>query len=451
MKKLNKIIIDYSLFEKYGEDYLSMNLIIPIYEDDMYIKVAICKESKLLDIESKFNKLVSYSEYTKEEIQFFLLNLELRKKLTKLSLKVIYSNLNDNFLELFFNELISFCIKIRSSDLHFESNEEFTIVRLRIDGRMKKFFIFKKELFRFLSSYIKLISNLDITQTRIPMDSRFSLNVSEKKYDFRVSTMPTVSGESIVLRILDKTNIEKNLNNLGFNESLLNEFKNIINLAQGLVLVAGPTGSGKTTTLYSLLKELNSEDKKIITVEDPVEYKIEDITQISINSKIGLNFELVLKNILRQDPDVIFIGEIRDKFSLDIALQASLTGHLVIATIHSNSALQTITRLIDLNADTFLLSTTLKYILSQRLVINYCKKCQGNGCSHCNFTKFYDRSCIAELLKVDEKISSMIFTKSSLIQIEKYLKTINYKTILEDGIEKVNNGVTSIEEIYKVL
>jgi general secretion pathway protein E len=322
---------------------------------------------------------------------------------------------------------------------------------LRIDGRMKKFFIFKKELFRFLSSYIKLISNLDITQTRIPMDSRFSLNVSEKKYDFRVSTMPTVSGESIVLRILDKTNIEKNLNNLGFNESLLNEFKNIINLAQGLVLVAGPTGSGKTTTLYSLLKELNSEDKKIITVEDPVEYKIEDITQISINSKIGLNFELVLKNILRQDPDVIFIGEIRDKFSLDIALQASLTGHLVIATIHSNSALQTITRLIDLNADTFLLSTTLKYILSQRLVINYCKKCQGKGCSHCNFTKFYDRSCIAELLKVDEKISSMIFTKSSLIQIEKYLKTINYKTILEDGIEKVNNGITSIEEIYKVL
>ena len=323
--------------------------------------------------------------------------------------------------------------------------------KFRVDGRLKTFFNFKKEFFTYISSYIKLISNLDMTQSRMPLDGRFSLNIKEKNFDFRISTMPTIDAESIVLRILDNKNIDKNLQTLGLSKNLLEVLDKSLQLTQGLILISGPTGSGKTTTLYSILKELNCEEKKIITVEDPVEYKIDSICQIAINNKIGLSFELVLKNILRQDPDIIFIGEMRDKFSLDIALQASLTGHLVIASIHANNAIETISRLIDLQADPFLISSTLKIVMAQRLVLNYCKFCEGKACEKCNFTKYYDRSCIAEVLKIDEKMSSFIFKKAQMNEMKEYLKSINYKTILDDGKEKVCLKVTSLDEVYKVV
>jgi len=250
---------------------------------------------------------------------------------------------------------------------------------------------------------------------------------------------------------LDNKNIDKNLQTLGLSEDIYSKLFDILKLTQGLILISGPTGSGKTTTLYSILKELNSDEKKIITIEDPIEYQIDSINQVPINNKIGLSFEVVLKNILRQDPDIIFIGEIRDKFSLDIALQASLTGHLVLASIHSSNCLETITRLIDLKADPFLISTTLKAIIAQRLVLMYCKECMAKGCKKCNFTKFYDRSCITEILKVDEKISSLIFQKASLNEFKEYLKTINFKTMFDDGKEKVHKNLTNIEEVYKVV
>lgn len=451
MKKLNKIFIDYSLFDRYDDYYFQNNLIIPIYENEMVLKLAICNESNLLDIKTKFNKTLSFIEFTKEEIEFFISNLEFRKKLRYLSNNILNSTNSNNSLDEFFQEIILFSIVQRASDIHIESSEDITYIRLRIDGRMKSFFIFPSQVFRYLSSYIKLISNLDITQTRLPLDSRFSLSIDNKTYDFRVSTMPTVHSESIVLRVLDKKNINKNLNSLGFSDDLYSQLKKIVNLSQGLVLIAGPTGSGKTTTLYSLLEELKDQERKIITVEDPVEYKIDDISQISVNNKIGLSFEVILKNILRQDPDVIFIGEIRDKFSLDIALQASLTGHLVIATIHANDAIQTISRLVDLKADPFLLSTTLKYVLSQRLVLNYCKKCDAKGCEKCNYSRYFDRSCIAELLYIDDEISSMIFKKSQINDIKEYLNKIKFRTILKDGFQKVQNNVTSLDEVYKVI
>ena len=253
-----------------------------------------------------------------------------------------------------------------------------------------------------------------------------------------------------MLRILDNKNINKNLQTLGLSENLLEILNQALKLTQGLILISGPTGSGKTTTLYSILQELNCEEKKIITVEDPIEYKIDSICQIPINSKIGLSFELVLKNILRQDPDIIFIGEIRDKFSLDIALQASLTGHLVIASIHANNAVETILRLIDLQADPFLISSTLKLVMAQRLVLNYCTFCNSQGCQKCNYTKYYDRTIIAEILKIDEMISSMIFKKSDINELKDYLEKINFKTIIDDGKQKVEQKQTSLEEVYKV-
>ena len=339
----------------------------------------------------------------------------------------------------------------RASDIHIERTGDLVLFRFRVDGKLKTFFTFDIELLNIISSHLKLISNLDITQTRLPQDSRFSINVNNDTYDFRISTMPTIDSESIVIRILDKKNINKSIEDLGLSSDVFSVLKKALKLTQGLILITGPTGAGKTTTLYSILQELNSDEKKIITVEDPIEYKIDSISQIAVNTKVGLSFEVILRNILRQDPDIIFIGEIRDKFSLDIALQASLTGHLVLASIHSNNAVETISRLMDLNADPFLISSTLKLILAQRLVLNYCKYCEAKGCDKCNYTKYYDRSCIAEVLNIDENISSMIFKKEDINKIKKYLKSIDFKTMIDDGKRKVSLNITSLEEVYKVI
>ena len=451
MKNILKKFIDYSLFQKYDKEYFIKNKIIPIFEDNICLKVAVCKESNLETIKNNFNKIISFEEIDKLELLFILNNIDKKISLYSLASKSIFQNSFEKYINNFLDELILFAIELRSSDIHIEIYLDLVLFKFRVDGRLKTFFTFEKEFFKFISSYIKLISNLDMTQVRMPLDGRFSLNINEKKFDFRVSTMPTIDAESIVLRILDNKNIDKNLQTLGLSSDLLEILNKSLKLTQGLILISGPTGSGKTTTLYSILKELNSEEKKIITVEDPVEYKIDSICQVSINNKIGLSFELVLKNILRQDPDIIFIGEIRDKFSLDMALQASLTGHLVIASIHSNNALETISRLIDLQADPFLISSTLKIIMAQRLVLNYCKFCKGEACPKCNFTKYYDRSCIAEVLRIDEEMSSFIFKKASINEIKEYLKTINFKTILDDGKQKVDLKITSLDEVYKVI
>lgn len=451
MKSILKNLIDYSLFERYDTEYFIKNKIVPLFEDNIYLKVAVCKSSNLNSIKNDFVKLISYEEVNELELLFILSNLDRKISLFTLCTKSIFQNSFEKYVNQFLDELLLFSIEVRASDIHIEKYKELVVFKFRVDGKLKTFFTFKEEFFRLISSYIKLISNLDMTMTRLPLDGRFSLTIENKKYDFRVSTMPTLEAESIVLRILDNKNINKNLLTLGLSINLLDVLKESLKLTQGLILISGPTGSGKTTTLYSILKELNSEEKKIITVEDPIEYKIDSICQIPINSKIGLSFEVVLKNILRQDPDIIFIGEIRDKFSLNIALQASLTGHLVIASIHANSTIETISRLIDLEADPFLISTTLKLIMAQRLVLNYCKFCGSVGCIKCNFTKFYDRSCIAEILKVDENISSLIFKKASISEFKEYLKTVNFKTLLDDGKSKVSQNLTSLEEVYKVV
>jgi general secretion pathway protein E len=451
MNNILKTLIDYSLFEKYDKEYFIKNKIVPICEDNISLKVAICNSSNLSNIKSDFSKIISFQQIEELELYFILSNLDRKIYLFSLASKSIFQNSFEKFIDIFLNELLLFSIELRASDIHFEQYKDLVLFKFRIDGRLKNFFSFKIEFFRFISSYIKLISNLDITQIRFPQDGRFSLNINDKKYDFRVSTMPTLESESIVLRILDNKNIDKNLQTLGISSDLLDILTKALKLTQGLILISGPTGSGKTTTLYSILKELNSEEKKIITVEDPIEYKIDSICQIPINNKIGLSFEVVLKNILRQDPDIIFIGEIRDKFSLDVALQASLTGHLVIASIHANSSVETISRLIDLQADPFLISSTLKLIMAQRLVLNYCKYCNSKGCKKCNFTKYYDRSSIAEVLKIDEKISSLIFKKADINQFKEYLESVNFKTLLDNGKQKVALNMTSMDEVYKVV
>lgn len=450
MKDLLNIKIDYFLFEKYDKEYFYKNLILPLFEDDICLKLAICKESKLNSIRNDFDKLLKFEEFNKLDILFILSFIDVKIKLYSFAKNSLQTKNSDkDNIRKFIDLLIEYSIKCRASDIHIECNKELILFRFRVDGRLKTFFTFSKSFFTHISSYVKLISNLDITQTRLPMDSRFSLTIKDIDYDFRLSTMPTLDSESIVIRILDNKNVSKSLKNLGFSNFSYSILMQALKLTQGLILITGPTGSGKTTTLYSILKELNSDEKKIITVEDPIEYKIDSICQVPVNTKVGLSFELILRNILRQDPDIIFIGEIRDKLSLNIALQASLTGHLVLASIHANNSVETINRLLDLEADPFLISSTLKYVLAQRLVLTYCPNCNAMGCEMCNYTKYYDRSCISEVLKIDENISSMIFKKADLNEIKNYLKKIKFKTLLDDGKEKVKLNKTSLSEVYK--
>ena len=451
MKKIQNYIIDYSLLEK-NKDFYIQNKILPIFQDDLYTHIAIYKDSILNEIDSKITTLKIYIEIPKNDILFILNSINLRVELFNLLEKVIKNeNMQEGNIKDFLLLILEFSVKSRASDIHIECFEKKLFIRFRIDGKLKIFFTFSSKYFSMISSSLKVMANLDITLKLLPQDGRFNCSIEDISYNFRLSTMPSIYAESLVIRILDNKNINKKLNELGFSQNIYTQLKDVVNLTQGLVLITGPTGSGKTTTLYSLLQEFSFEDKKIITIEDPVEYKIDSIIQIGINEKIGLSFEKVLKNILRQDPDIILIGEIRDKFSLDIALQASLTGHLVIASIHANSCVETISRLIDLNADSFLIANTLKMIMAQRLVLNICKSCALKGCELCNYTGFYDRSSIAEILLLDEKISSMIFKKEDTSLIKKYLQECHFKTILDDGKSKVSNNITTIEEVYKVI
>lgn len=447
---IHENIIDYNFVKSFDIKKLKEALVVPLKTETIYFKCFVCKSSDVSLICDE-NLIKSY-EISKEEILFFLSDINLRLELSNLLLKANLSDeINHKYLEEFVNNIVSKAIFLRSSDIHIEALENSIVIRFRIDGILKIFYVFKKEFFSAISSYLKLLSKLDITQSRLPQDGRFHKEVKKSKYDFRISTMPTLLGESIVIRILDSKNMKNNLNSLKFSSHVQNELDNIVKLTSGLVLITGPTGSGKSTTLYTLLNKLNNENKKIITVEDPIEYKLEQVQQINVNEEIGLGFNTILKNILRQDPDIILIGEIRDKYSLDIALQASLTGHLVLASIHANNSVETLTRLFDLKADKYLLSTSLKSIISQRLVLNICQKCKQKGCDLCNYSGFYGRSSISEILKIDLEISRIISKENHLQNIKEYLKKVGFISMLDDGKNSVKNGITTIEEVYRVL
>lgn len=301
-------IIDYSCFEHFNIKDLETALILPIKYDGIYFNCFICEESKLNSLDIK--QMKKTKKLKKDEILFLLSDIKRRIKLYDLSIKSKNSEtINDSFIEEFFSILLKKAIDTRASDIHIEAAEKSMHIRFRVDGNLKIFYVYEKEFLKVLSSYIKLLSKLDITMSRLPMDGRFSLKINDFKYDFRVSTVPTISGESIVIRVLDNKNIKKNIKELGFSKNIYEEVKNITNLSQGLVLITGPTGSGKSTTLYSILKELNSQDKKIITVEDPVEYKVEQIQQILVNEELNLSFDNILKRVLRQEILIFYLLE----------------------------------------------------------------------------------------------------------------------------------------------
>ncbi|MEW6117912.1 MAG: type II secretion system ATPase GspE [Nitrospirota bacterium] len=373
------------------------------------------------------------------------------------------------------NMLITRAVESRASDIHIEPFEDELKVRYRIDGVLQDIESVPKKLQAAIVSRIKIMAKLNIAEKRLPQDGRIKLKVGDKEIDLRVSTIPVLHGESIVMRILRKEGIVIDLDLLGFDERTLATFGSLIKRPNGIILVTGPTGSGKTTTLYGALDKINSPDKKIITVEDPVEYQLKGINQIQVKPQIGLNFANTLRHIVRQDPDIIMIGEIRDLDTAEIAIQSALTGHLVFSTLHTNDAPSAITRLIDMGIEKFLLSSTVRGILAQRLVRVICPACKevdrspegreelsllgigsdatlykGRGCEQCSFTGYYGRSGLYELLVVDEDMRRLLLKDVDSNQIKELARRNGMRTLLEYGAERIREGITTLSEVLRV-
>jgi len=348
----------------------------------------------------------------------------------------------------FLNELISYSLKENVSDIHIESKENDIKIRVRIDGILKYYQDLKKSFGLKLMTKLKLMSELDIGEKRLPQDGRFKVQYKNEKIDFRVSLIPTIFGERCVLRILKNNISEVSLENLGFTNENLIKLKKLLNRKNGLLLFCGPTGSGKTTTLYSIVNYLNNEKLNIITIEDPIEYQFPNINQIQCKNEIGLDFSIILRSVLRQDPDIILVGEIRDKETAEIALMASLTGHLVITTLHTKDAVSAIDRLINFGVDKFIIAAAINAIESQRLVRKVCKICGGKTESSCCNEGFKGREVVEEIIFFDKEIRDIILNKS-IKDLESYLKLKGFKTLLDNGFIKVETGITTKSEVLK--
>jgi len=378
------------------------------------------------------------------------------------------------------NHIISQALEVKASDIHFEPFRDHFKVRFRIDGVLHDIETVAKKLQPAITSRLKLMAKMNIAEMRLPQDGRIKVREGQREIDIRVSSLPTLFGESIVLRLLNREEVRLELETLGISGDILGDFEKIISRPYGLVLVTGPTGSGKTTTLYGVMNRINAPDKKIVTVEDPVEYQLDGINQIQIRPKIGLGFASALRNILRQDPDVILVGEIRDAETAEIAIQSALTGHLVFSTLHTNDAASAITRLQEMGVEPYLLSSCLLAVMAQRLVRKICPHCgaaydlppgffeevvqalgvdstqapsevwRGKGCANCANTGFSGRTGIYELIQVDDEIRRLIVKGADSGSILSKARSLGMRTLRQDGLQKVLAGQTTFEEVMRV-
>lgn len=325
----------------------------------------------------------------------------------------VYGNdikVDEDYAKRTLEEILTRAVTENTSDIHIEPFDNYLIIRFRVDGQLYEAFRYTLELHTPLTTIIKLKSSLDITEKRLPQDGRFEMKIKDRLIDIRTSTIPTIYGEKTVLRVLNRDDFFKTKEQIGFSIKAIKIINEMIANKSGIILIAGETGCGKSTTMYSLLNDLNKVSKNIITIEDPVEYKMEGINQIQVNSKVGLSFERGLRAILRQDPDIIMIGEIRDSETAQIAVRASITGHLVLSTLHTNDTVASITRLKDMGVDLYLISASLVGVISQRLVRRICPKCEGiyDNCSYCNGKGYFGRTIVYEILQIDEEIRECI-------------------------------------------
>ncbi len=485
---IDEIDIDMALFGKVSYQQLVRYNVLPFDEKDLEIRVAFSDPLDMVAqdaIQRLFpHKPIKIFLSRPSKIKRYLQQLEVTQSVKGL-IDEIREDLREGGIEKESDEspavlklidlILRNAIITRASDIHIEATEKNCIVRDRIDGMLVQSFIFDKDIFNPLSSRMKLLANLDIAEKRKPQDGRFAHTVAGREFDFRVSTLPTLFGESIVLRILDKTKVMIRLEDAGMSKFCYDRFTEAIKAPYGIVLVTGPTGSGKTTTLYGALNAIRDVRDKIITVEDPVEYQMSGIQQVNVNVNAGLTFASALRSILRQDPDKIMIGEIRDTETLRIAIQAALTGHLVLSTLHTNDAISAVTRILDMGIESYLVSGALVAIQAQRLVRKICPHCKvpttlsskvmdeiseytsenptfykGEGCKECQHTGYIGREMISEVFPISETTSHMIAAGASKEELIEQAKKEGFISMLQDGIKKAEEGKTTIDEIFRV-
>jgi len=488
--ELSEIDIDYKLVKRLPLKQLIRYNALPLYTEESSVVVAFENPS---DFEAKGaierffrGKIMDVVIAKPQMIKRELLRLKTTEDVEEYS-EEIKHDLTDGVIETeqesdespavlkLIETILKTAIDAKSSDIHIEATETNTIVRYRIDGMLQEYFKLEKIIFGALASRMKLLSGLDIAEKRKPQDGRFTQIVNGNVYDFRVSTLPTLFGESIVLRILDKSKALVKLEDAGMNQKAYAKFKRGIKSPYGIVLVTGPTGSGKTTTLYGALNAIIDVKDKIITVEDPVEYQMSGIQQVQVSANTGLSFAAALRSILRQDPDKIMIGEIRDQETLRIAIEAALTGHLVLSTLHTNDAISAISRMQDMGIEDYLLGGAVVAIEAQRLVRKICEACKeeekinleglddiaryvpkgakfykGKGCSVCNQSGYAGREMICEVLLISEELSTMISNGASKEELYIQARKEGFSSMLADGVNKAIQGKTSLEEVLRV-
>jgi type IV pilus assembly protein PilB len=430
-----------------------------------------------VDIKKAVNQYYGTSGSIEEVIRTLdTKNIPMPEKEEDLSLEKLHDLAEEAPIIKLVNLVIMQSLRDGASDIHVEPEADMLRIRSRIDGIMHDVNQMPKHLQAAVLSRLKIMSEMNIAVKRIPQDGRFQINLEGTQIDVRVSSFPTVHGENIVMRLLDTSSILLGLEQLGFSPENLEKFKSLILKPHGIILVTGPTGSGKTTTLYSALNTINTPDKNILTLEDPVEYQLKGIRQSQVNPKVGMTFASGLRSILRQDPDIVLVGEIRDKETAEIAVQAALTGHLVFSTLHTNDAAGSLTRLIDMGVEPFLISSSVIGVLAQRLVRSICPSCKesykpgdkvlsqlgvemkksnveffrGKGCNSCKKTGYKGRIGIFELMLLSDKLKEMVLTRTSSVAIRKTASEEGMKTLREDGLLKVTQGVTTIDEVLRV-
>ncbi len=485
---LDSIDLDYHLTERVPLSQLKRYTALPIAEDDLSVTV-VFNDPFNMEAHEAIQRLfprkpMKVAVAVKKQIDSYLFKVELKDSVKDL-VKRVRDELNSiatleeqqeaSSILMLIDVVLKACINGRASDIHIEPTEKNCMVRGRVDGKLTEMFIFEKDIYPPMASRLKLLANLDIAEKRKPQDGRFSTMVGDREYDFRISTLPILYGESIVMRVLDKQKALVKLEDAGMDAISYQKLLRGLQAPYGIILVTGPTGSGKTTTLYGALNELRNVEDKVITVEDPVEYRMNLIQQVQVNPKVGLSFADALRSILRQDPDKIMIGEIRDQETLEIAIKAALTGHLVISTLHTNDAISAIPRMADMGIEHYLISGALVAIQAQRLVRKICTHCKtkeelppsvleeikdyipedatfytGKGCKECNDTGYMGREMICEVLSISDELSSLIARGASKDELRAQAEKEGFIPLFQNGIQKALDGVTSIEEILRV-
>jgi general secretion pathway protein E/type IV pilus assembly protein PilB len=473
--------------EQYPIEFMENYSVIKLREADDAVHVGLCDPKNHALIENLLNfhkKKVVFYEIEKSELASYL-GGQLSKYVSEdrgsgassREEQLILDKLaNDAPIVNLVNSIMIDAIRKEASDIHFEAFSNSVVVRYRIDGYLQTVQRLDKERFPAIASRIKIMSNLNIMEKRLPQDGRITVHIGDDVIDLRVSIIPIVGGESIVLRLFNKKKTPLELDHLGLSEDELDKLRGMFRLTHGLILATGPTGSGKTTSLNAILRRIKSDRIKIITIEDPVEYVTEGIDQIQTNERIGLTFDSILRRVLRQDPDVIMVGEIRDPATAELSMRAALTGHLVFSTLHTKDSVSVVTRLKNMGMEPYLISAVLKGSIAQRLVRKVCGGCRtdvhptkreralfeehrmnvkrlqrGKGCKTCNETGYRGRIGIFELFKTDDEIEDMILRNMKDSDIKSHLETVGMKSLLANGLEKAAAGVTTVEELERAL